>query len=91
MLTLVLEVDAGEQYKYCIFDSVKHLYVWEESGPMHFWPTSAAVHEFEAQQAAGFSLRCSWCYVTAVVLLLKELGARRFKSNECANGKPVTF
>eukprot|EP00439_Symbiodinium_sp_Y106_P034919 s6497_g4.t1 len=45
-----IEVDAGEQYKYCIFDSVKHLYVWEESGPMHFWPTSAAVHEFEAQQ-----------------------------------------
>ena len=56
----MLEVDAGEQYKYCIFDSVKHLYVWEESGPMHFWPTSAAVHAFEAQQAWRKAFRDPW-------------------------------
>ena len=46
-----LEVGAGEQYKYCILHAAKNLYIWEESGPMHHWPKSTAVHDFEAGKA----------------------------------------
>ncbi|CAE7637305.1 unnamed protein product [Symbiodinium pilosum] len=51
-----LQVEAGTEYKYCILHMAKNLYIWEESGPMHLWPTSAALHDFEAGQAEVTSL-----------------------------------
>eukprot|EP00913_Durusdinium_trenchii_P029101 g27285.t1 len=43
-----VKVPPGQPFKCCILHEASNTYVWEEAGPMHSWPASDEIQEFEA-------------------------------------------
>mmetsp|Transcript_46807 Transcript_46807/g.105117 ORF Transcript_46807/g.105117 Transcript_46807/m.105117 type:complete len:622 (+) Transcript_46807:245-2110(+) len=74
---LAAKVEPGQQYKYCILHEGNGIYAWEESGPMHYWPsTDTAVHDFEASSGGPIAVSGAWPPPTAMPATMKssELG-----------------